>query len=180
MLTLEAFNEACQAVGSAAIRVLRRPPRLRLDQNLQMLLHMFEDCAFFHNLKLQGIRLNVCRFLGVELLDADSVLFEQGAVGDKFYVIMMVRCCCPRLQPSGASRLVRAGWSWCAPNWSLGPRRASSRSRSTAGTSAPPTPASRSATSRWPTGGSSGRRRCAPPPRRRASWRRCRGSTTDG
>eukprot|EP01052_Picozoa_sp_SAG31_P015560 SAG31_NODE_1003_length_10447_cov_3.491593_15_plen_241_part_00 len=53
VLTLESFTKACQAVGSAAVSVLRRPPRLRSESDLRMLLHMFEDCAFFKNLKLQ-------------------------------------------------------------------------------------------------------------------------------
>lgn len=46
-LTLKDFHGACVIVGAMAMRVLRRPPRLRVDEHLRMLLRMFQDSSFF-------------------------------------------------------------------------------------------------------------------------------------
>jgi CRP-like cAMP-binding protein len=88
-LSLTDFHTACQTVGIAAMQVLRRPPRLRKDADMNMLLHIFQGCQFFQDLSLPAIRLNVCRFLGVMKLEQNEVLYEQGQKGDKFYAIMM-------------------------------------------------------------------------------------------
>jgi hypothetical protein len=50
VLSLESFHAACVVVGAAAMRILRRPPRLRQDHNLQLIMRMFEDCPFFVNM----------------------------------------------------------------------------------------------------------------------------------
>ena len=43
---------------------------------------------FFQELHLTAVRLNVCRFLGVEQLNRNTVLYNQGDHGDKFYILI--------------------------------------------------------------------------------------------
>lgn len=87
-LALTSFHKACEVTGREAIAVLRRPPRLRKDENLKLLLHMFGDLEFFKGLGLQAIQLNVCRFLGMEQISARKTLYAQGDQGEKFYIII--------------------------------------------------------------------------------------------
>lgn len=117
-LSLEGFTSACQVVGSAAVRVLRRPPRMRKDHHLQMLLHMFEDSALFkQDLRLVGLRMNVCRFLGVELLEAGKTLFEQvrlalnsGFGFHMFAIVSVFFCVCIGHWPLISHGASRATW----------------------------------------------------------------------
>lgn len=64
-------------VGAAAMRVLRRPPRLRQEHNVRMLMHMFRDLSFFSSMGLESMRYNTVRFMGVETLEKGEVLYEQ-------------------------------------------------------------------------------------------------------
>jgi CRP-like cAMP-binding protein len=89
VLAVADFHTACVVVGAAAMRVLRRPPRLREDHNLQLVLQMFQHSKFFENLNLPGLKVNVCRFLGVEKVAAGGTVYEQGDLGEKYYIIMM-------------------------------------------------------------------------------------------
>eukprot|EP01051_Picozoa_sp_SAG22_P006367 SAG22_NODE_414_length_10840_cov_7.404990_1_plen_1401_part_00 len=84
----DAFQAALVVTGREAINVLHRPPRLRKDENLKMLLHMFEDNQFLKELHLAAVRLNVFRFLGVEQLKKNATLYTQGDHGEKYYIII--------------------------------------------------------------------------------------------
>eukprot|EP01051_Picozoa_sp_SAG22_P004942 SAG22_NODE_280_length_13084_cov_3.480209_7_plen_264_part_00 len=73
VLSVDDFHTACVVVGAAAMRLLRRPPRLRQEQNIRILVRMFEHVQFFRDLQLPALRAATCRFLGVTKLRKGEV-----------------------------------------------------------------------------------------------------------
>ena len=85
---LSMFDRSGQQDTSAG-EVLHRPPLQRSEEDLQLLLSFFgQSCAFIKGLRSETLRLQVCRRLVLEEVGLDVTVFEQGDVGDKFFVVV--------------------------------------------------------------------------------------------
>jgi hypothetical protein len=68
---------------------LLRPAAHRSEADLRLLVTLFgASCSFFKALLSETLRLEVCRHLCHKKMDADITVFEQGDIGDNFYVIV--------------------------------------------------------------------------------------------
>mmetsp|Transcript_67787 Transcript_67787/g.220662 ORF Transcript_67787/g.220662 Transcript_67787/m.220662 type:complete len:1456 (-) Transcript_67787:653-5020(-) len=70
------------------LAILRRPPNRRSVDDLRKLVDSFIQLSFFKDLEPQ-IRTQVCRFLKLEQMAEDNLVFREGEPGEKFYIILM-------------------------------------------------------------------------------------------
>merc|ERR1719160_1635950 len=69
--------------------LLRRPPELRSDNDVQAILELvqMQDATFILSLS-SSVQTEVCRRLGLENFGTGERIFDYGDEGDKFYIIL--------------------------------------------------------------------------------------------
>lgn len=71
-----------------ATQVLQAKPSERSQQDVRVLHALFEDLAFFQQLSIEAEQLGCCRQLQLQQLKEGSVICREGAIGDKFYIVL--------------------------------------------------------------------------------------------
>lgn len=73
---------------TAATEVLQMEPTLRTPKDTRVLLALLEDVAFFQQLSIEAEQLGCCQLLELQLLNDGAVICRQGAIGERFFVIL--------------------------------------------------------------------------------------------
>lgn len=68
--------------------LLRKPPRERTKEDLDVLHSSFVNIAFVHNMESKLVQLQCCRYLRSRTIQCGATVFQQGDVGDLLYIVL--------------------------------------------------------------------------------------------
>eukprot|EP01043_Picozoa_sp_COSAG02_P042615 COSAG02_NODE_3635_length_6446_cov_1.452025_4_plen_1209_part_00 len=71
-----------------ATQALQTKPSERSPQEVRVLHALLEDLAFFQQLSIEAEQLGCCRLLQMQQLKEGSVICQEGAVGDTFFIVL--------------------------------------------------------------------------------------------
>jgi len=71
------------------LQILKKPSDQRSDKDLQVMLPIIREIAFFKNKNIQGQDLvQICQEMKHAHYREGEAVFKQGEYGDKFYIIL--------------------------------------------------------------------------------------------
>ena len=87
-LSREDFKHVNNEIGESAVAILEKTFFQRSDKDINQVLKLFDHLSFVERLRGKLLQQHCCRFMSVQRLEPKQVLYKQGDVGDKMYIVL--------------------------------------------------------------------------------------------
>ena len=87
-LARDEFIHVNVEIGESAVAILEKTFFQRSDEDINQVLTLFDHLPFIERLRSKLLQQHCCRFMSVQRLQPKQVLYKQGDMGDRMYIVL--------------------------------------------------------------------------------------------